>query len=156
MIQSGHIIVKEASWPSYVCAIWELSSATCPRTGSIITVIATDAPLLPLQCKRLARRGVMGLARTGSVAHTGSGDLLLAFATGNELPFADEKPYTLRSLPDWSLDPLFDAVVEAVEEAILNALVAAADMTGFAGHRAPALPHDELQRVMAQHRPARA
>ena len=123
------------------------------QTGSILTVIATDAPLLPLQCKRVARRGTMGLARTGSVAHTGSGDLFLVFATGNDLPFAEEQPYTLRALPDWSLDPLFDAVAEAVEEAILNALVAAETMTGFAGHRAPALPHDELQRVMARYRP---
>ncbi|MCB0205300.1 MAG: P1 family peptidase [Anaerolineae bacterium] len=72
---------------------------------------------------------------------------------GNDLPFAEEQPYTLRALPDWSLDPLFDAVTEAVEEAILNALVAAETMTGFAGHRAPALPHDELQRVMARYRP---
>ena len=126
------------------------------QTSSIITVIATDAPLLPLQCKRVARRGVMGVARTGSVAHTGSGDLFLAFATGNDLRVEDEQPINLRALPDWSLDPLFDAVAEAVEEAILNALVAADDMTGFAGHRAPALPHDALQEVMARYRPARA
>lgn len=124
------------------------------QTGSIIIVLATDAPLLPLQCKRMARRAAMGLARTGSVAHTGSGDLFLAFATGNDLPFTKEQPFHLRALPDWSLDPLFDAVAEAVEEAILNALVAAETMTGFAGHRAPALPHAELQRVMARYRPA--
>ena len=124
------------------------------QTGSIIIVLATDAPLLSLQCKRLARRGAMGLARTGSVAHIGSGDLFLAFATGNDLPFADEKLYTLRALPDWSLDPLLDAAADAVEEAILNALVAAESMTGVAGHHAHALPHDELKRVMARYRPA--
>ena len=125
------------------------------QTSSILTIIATDAPLLPLQCQRLARRGVIGLARTGSVAHTGSGDLFLAFATGNDLPLTEEQQFSLRALPDWSLDPLLDAVAEAVEEAILNALVAAESMSGFAGHHAPLLPHDELQRVMARYRPAR-
>jgi D-aminopeptidase len=89
----------------------------------------------------------------GGTGHNGSGDLFLAFATGNTFPPNAPAPYTIRMLPPAALDPFFDAVAEAVEEAILNALTAAADMTGYQGHQAHALPLDRLQAVMARHQP---
>jgi D-aminopeptidase len=119
--------------------------------GSIIVVIATDAPLLPTQCQRLARRATVGLARTGGVGFNGSGDLFLAFTTGNHLPRAGSAPLPLRMLPNGQLDPFFVAVAEATEEAILNALCAAETMTGYKGRTVYALPLDELVRVMARH-----
>lgn len=123
-----------------------------PQGGSIIVVIATDAPLLPVQCKRLARRATVGLARVGSVGHNGSGDIFLAFATGNHFPAKADTPIELKMLPHHHLNPFFEAVAETVEEAILNALVAAETTTGFKGRTAHALPLQELQRVMAKYR----
>lgn len=123
-----------------------------PSGGSIIVIIATDAPLIPTQCKRLAQRATVGLARVGSVGYNGSGDLFLAFATGNHFPAHAQAPYDLKMLPHHHLNPFFEATAEAVEEAVLNALTAAETMTGFQGHAAHALPLDELQRVMAKYR----
>jgi D-aminopeptidase len=120
--------------------------------GSIIVILATDAPLLPVQCKRLARRATVGLARVGSVGHNGSGDIFLALATGNHLPSGAKTTLDLRMLPHHDLNFFFEAVSEAVEESILNALCAAETMTGYQGHTAYALPLDELQRVMAKYR----
>lgn len=124
-----------------------------PQGGSIIIIIGTDAPLLPVQCKRLAQRATVGLARVGSVGHNGSGDLFLAFATGNQLPADPETHRTLTMMPHQHLNPFFEAVAEAVEEAILNALTAAETMTGFKDRTVHALPLDELQQVMARYRP---
>ncbi len=121
--------------------------------GSIIVIIATDAPLMPGQCKRLAQRATVGLARVGGIGHNGSGDIFLAFATGNDLPANPDSPYNLRMLPHHHLDPFFRGAAEAVEEAILNALTAAETMTGFKGRKAYALPLDELQRVIARYGP---
>jgi D-aminopeptidase len=118
--------------------------------GSIIVVVATDAPLLPVQCKRLARRATVGVARVGGVGYNGSGDLFLAFATGNHVPVRPKGLLELQMLPHEQMNPFFDAVAEAVEEAILNSLTAAETMTGFQGRTVPALPLEELQRVMAQ------
>ncbi len=119
--------------------------------GSIIVIIATDAPLLPIQCKRLAQRATVGLARVGGIGHNGSGDIFLAFATGNELPYRAETLPQLTMLPHHQLNPFFDAVAEATEEAILNALTSAETMSGYQGRTVRALPLDELQRVMAKH-----
>ncbi|MDT0276728.1 DmpA family aminopeptidase [Blastococcus goldschmidtiae] len=117
--------------------------------GSVIVVVATDAPLLPHQCDRLAQRAVLGIARTGGTGEHFSGDFAIAFATGNRLRASDYgatvpriQPVTM--LSDGHIDPLFDAAVEATEEAILNALVAARTMTGRDGVVAHALPHDHL------------
>jgi D-aminopeptidase len=110
-----------------------------PGTGSIIVVVATDAPLLPLQCRRLAQRAGLGIARTGGVGENSSGDMFLAFATGNRGLPADHHPgpalltTPVTMLANRCLDPLFDAVVEATEEAIVNALLAAGTMTGTGG-----------------------
>ncbi|MBO0778634.1 MAG: P1 family peptidase [Ktedonobacteraceae bacterium] len=120
--------------------------------SSIIVVIATDAPLLPVQCQRLARRATTGLARVGGIGDNGSGDLFLAFSTGNHLPLNASALYDLKMLPHDQLGLFFEATAEAVEEAILNALTSAETMTGYAGHTAHALPLDTLQSLMKGYR----
>lgn len=110
--------------------------------GSIIIIVATDAPLLGTQCRRLAQRATLGLARVGGNGHNGSGDIFLAFATGNHVPADAIAPHEVRMLPQEQIDPLFDATADAVEEAILNALCAAETLTGYDGHTAHALPLD--------------
>jgi D-aminopeptidase len=119
--------------------------------GSIIVVVATDAPLLPHQLKRIARRVPLGIGRNGSIAGNGSGDIFIAFSTAN--PAASDLGHLaqLKMVPNDSLDPLFAATVEATEEAIINAMVAARDMTGIDGHHVRALPHDELRAVLARY-----
>lgn len=118
--------------------------------GSVIALVATDAPLLPDQCRALARRVPLGLARTGTSGGHFSGDIFLAFSTGNAgaltsgFPDGPERLRTLAMVP-WNLmDRFYAATVQCVEEATLNALVANADMTGRSGHFSPALPHDQL------------
>jgi len=123
-----------------------------PSLGSIIVVIATDAPLIPSQCKRLAQRATVGLARVGSVGHNGSGDIFIAFATGNHLPDRAAKPIELQMLPHHHMNELFEGVAEATEEAILNAVCMAEPTTGFQGHTVHALPLDKLQEVMQHYR----
>ena len=116
--------------------------------GSIIVIVGTDAPLLPTQCNRLARRATVGLARAGGVGHNGSGDLFLAFATGNHLPEGEKRRH-LEMLDHEEIDPLFTATAEAVEEAILNALCAAETMTGYLGRTAHALPLEAVAEAWA-------
>ena len=129
-------------------------------TGSIIIVVATDAPLLSHQCNRLAQRATLGLARMGSIASNSSGDLVLVFATGNRgisIAGSAEAPPTLdvRAVDDRAIDPLFEAAAEATEAAIVNALLSAETMRGRDGITAHALPHDRLLEIMAAHgRPA--
>jgi D-aminopeptidase len=123
-----------------------------PISSSIIIIIATDAPLLSDQCRRLAQRAANGLARVGGSGHNTSGDLFLAFATGHHIPTHPDGPVPLGvMLPNQAMNPFFDAVVEMVEEAILNALTAAETMTGAGGRTAYALPLDELQRIMKKY-----
>jgi D-aminopeptidase len=128
-----------------------------PGGGSIIIIVATDAPLLPHQCARLAQRAGLGLARSGGYGATSSGDLFLCFATGNRgLAPAEVAPTgspfeTIRAMIDAALDPLFEATIEATEEAIANALVAARTMTGRDGITAHGLPHEQLVAIMAAH-----
>jgi D-aminopeptidase len=122
--------------------------------SSIIIIIATDAYLLPMQCQRLARRATLGLARVGGIGHNGSGDIFLAFATGNHI--TGNSPYDIKMLPNHHLNPMFEAAAEAVEESILNALTSAETMTGFKGRTAHALPLDELQRVVRKYRPSQS
>jgi len=125
-----------------------------PRSSSIIIIIATDAPLLPVQCKRLAQRATSGLARIGGFGHNSSGDLFLAFATGNHITEPVHGIIHLEGmLPNDAMDGLFDATVEAVEESILNALTTAETMTGYQGHTVYAIPLDLLQQVIKRYRP---
>lgn len=126
-----------------------------PETaGSIIVVVATDAPLLPGQCRRLAQRATIGVGRMGGLGENSSGDIFLAFATGNRglgEGRADWQPKAVQMLPNGALSPLFAAVADATEEAILNALCMAETMTGRDGHVAHALPLDRLQEVMRRY-----
>jgi D-aminopeptidase len=125
-----------------------------PGAGSVIVIVATDAPLLPHQCKAMARRVSLGLARTGTTGHHSSGDLFLAFSTANPGGFTpydsaasdrgDDGYDRLTFIPWRRIDPLFAAVVQAAEEAVANALVANQDMTGRLGRRSPALPRDQV------------
>jgi L-aminopeptidase/D-esterase-like protein len=119
--------------------------------GSIIVVVATNAPLLPHQLKRIARRVSLGLGRTGSIAGNGSGDIFIAFSTANPAASDPGQVVDLKMVPNGSMDPLFAATVQATEEAIVNAMVAATDMTGIDGHHVRALPHAELRAVLAKY-----
>ena len=121
------------------------------ETGSIIIVVATDAPLLPHQLKRLTRRAALGLARNGSVASNGSGDIFIAFSTANPGAAAPTGMASLAMLPNEEMNPLFEATVEATEEAVINALVAAETMIGIDNHQVIALPHDRLQQVLEKY-----
>ena len=121
------------------------------ETGSIIVVVATDAPLLPHQLERLARRAAMGLARMGSVAGNGSGDIFVAFSTANAGAAVGRGTAQVTMMANDEMSPLFEATVQATEEAIVNALVAAETMTGVDDHRVVALPHDRLREILRKY-----
>ncbi len=121
------------------------------ETGSIIVVVATDAPLLPHQLKRLARRVSLGLARTGAVSGNGSGDIFIAFSTANLEAAQAQNVASLTMLPNERMNALFEATVQATEEAIINALVAAETMLGIDNHKVIALPHERLQEVLRKY-----
>ena len=122
------------------------------REGSIIVVVATDAPLLPHQLERLARRVPMGIARMGGTGANGSGDLFIAFSTANPGAAAPSgPPVSLTMLPNGELNSFFLATIEATEEAIVNALIAAQTMTGVDGHTVYALPHDRVREILRKY-----
>lgn len=116
--------------------------------GSIIAIVATDAPLVADQCRRLARRATVGLARAGGYGHDSSGDIFMAFATGNHLPVG-ERIHTVRTLHHDQMTPLMRATADAVEESIMNALCGAETMTGFQGRTAHELPLDLVEELLA-------
>src|SRR5438093_7095470 len=119
------------------------------ESGSCIAVVATDAPLLPNQLKRLARRVSLGLARTGTISGNGSGDLFIAFSTANpNVASPDQITHNVQTIPNDLMDPLFAGVVQATEEAVVNALVDNHSMTGRDNHRVEALPHERLREIM--------
>jgi D-aminopeptidase len=120
-------------------------------TGSIIVVVATDAPLIPTQLKRLARRVSLGLGRDGSYSGDGSGDLFIAFSTANRRAISQKGLRQITMLPNGDMSPLFLATVQATEEAVINALVAAEDMKGINNHFVPALPHDGLREALKKY-----
>ncbi len=129
-----------------------------PEMGSIIVIVATNAPLTPDQLKRLARRVSVGLGRLGAIEGDGSGDIFLAFSTANQ--GADEgntaEPHTqanakLERMQSWKMNPMFTAVVQATEESVINALIAAKTMIGADYWVVPAIPHDQLQEGLRKH-----
>jgi len=119
--------------------------------GSIIVIVATDAPLLPHQLKRLARRVSLGLGRDGSISGNGSGDIFIAFSTANQGAAAVDRMVDLKMFPNDKLNPVFAATVEATEEAIINAMIAATSMTGIENHHVTALPHEQLRAVLRKY-----
>jgi D-aminopeptidase len=122
-----------------------------PGLGSIIIVVGTDAPLLPHQLKRIVRRAALGLARTGSIASNGSGDIFIAFSTGNAGADQSNSGATLAMVSNEDIVPLFHATVQATEEAIINALVAGRTMTGHRGNTVSGIDHTALQNVLREH-----
>ena len=124
-----------------------------PDQGSIIIVVGTDAPLMPLQLNRVAKRAAMGLARLGSYAGNSSGDLVVSFSTAAaEVNHEDqEQPSPIAPVANARIDPIFKATAEATEEAIVNALVAARTMTGANGARIFAVPHEELRTILKRY-----
>ncbi len=133
--------------PAYAGAL----SADVLDRGSIIIVVATNAPLLPHQLKRLARRTSLGLGRDGSISGNGSGDIFIAFSTANPGVDAPKGVVPVGMLSNDAIDPLFAATVQATEEAVVNAMVAADTMIGRDGHTAIALPHDRLRDVLKKY-----
>ena len=119
--------------------------------GSIIVIIATDVPLLPHQLKRIAQRIPLGVGIVGGRGSNGSGDIFLAFSTANESAFNRDETVTVESMPNDQLTPVFEATVQAVEEAIINAMVAAETMEGINGNKAFALPHDLLIKTLKKY-----
>jgi len=123
------------------------------KDGSIIVILATDAPLLPDQCTRLAKRATVGMARVGGNGLNGSGDIFLAFSTGNKIPVGPaDRPLEAKFVPADEMDGLFVGAAEAVEEAILNALCAAETMVGFQGRMIEALPVEIVKDIMGRYR----
>jgi len=122
------------------------------ETGSCIAVVATDAPLLPNQLKRLARRVSLGLARTGSISGNGSGDLFIAFSTANPgASNSDQLTHSVETIPNDLMDPIFAATVQATEEAVVNALIDNQSMTGRDNHQVDAIPHDRLRKLLRKY-----
>ncbi|MEK7264665.1 MAG: P1 family peptidase, partial [Pseudomonadota bacterium] len=119
--------------------------------GSIIVVVATDAPLLPHQLRRVAQRASLALGRMGSYASNGSGDIFIAFSTANSKAAYRLENQKVEFVPNDAMGPIFLAAVEATEEAIVNALIAAQTMTGINGYTVHALPHDRLQAALKKH-----
>jgi len=152
-------------WDGSVVPVCKSNVATkadgirAPETGSIIVIVATDAPLTPDQLKRLARRVSVGLGRVGSIEGDESGDIFLAFSTANagaDEGNSSEPPFTtpnakVERVQSWKMDAIFTAVVQAVEESVINAVVAAKTMTGADYWVVPAIPHDQLQEVLRKH-----
>jgi L-aminopeptidase/D-esterase-like protein len=142
----------------------EIPSSQVPTPkegGSIVVLLATDAPLLSHQLERIARRCGMGIAMSGSFAGNGSGDLFLAFSTANEAGVREEparrgqrtppSTHRVEMLPNAQMDPLFAATVDATDEAVINALVTAETMEGFDGHTVYALPHDRVREILGRY-----
>jgi D-aminopeptidase len=119
--------------------------------GSVIVVVATDAPLIPTQLKRLAKRASLGLGRNGTFSGNGSGDIFIAFSTANPGAIGPEGLHQIGMLPNDQIDPLLLATVQATEEAVINAMVAAETMTGVNNRTVIALPHDRLREVLKKY-----
>ena len=128
-----------------------LDDPTRGDVGSIIIVVGTDAPLLPHQLKRLARRATLGMARTGGLSGNGSGDIFIAFSTANPDAFKSEGLAAVQMVSNEEISPIFDATAWATEEAIVNAMVAAETMTGADGRRVERLPHDGLRAALKKY-----
>lgn len=121
------------------------------KTKSIILIVSTSAPLLPFQLKKIAKRVALGLAQTGAISHTGSGDIILAFSTGNRIPETQNQFYSIKAVNDFWISRLYQATVEATQEAILNALFTAETVIGKDGNTAYGLPLDQVKNIMKKY-----
>jgi len=121
------------------------------KDGSIIAVVATDAPLLPHQLKRVVKRVALALGRNGSIVHDYSGDIFIAFSTANTEAAKTSGVAQLKMLPNELIDPIFSATVQATEEAIINAMIAAQTMRGINGNTYYAIPHDRLREILKKY-----
>ncbi|TDZ58395.1 Beta-peptidyl aminopeptidase BapA [Colletotrichum trifolii] len=154
----GRILAKEKA-----DALAEAAAHKAKKDGSIIVIIATDAPLTPIQCQRLTKRATVGLSKVGGYGHNPSGDIFLAFSTGNHIPVQTisidrrdvdpwkPKPLKIEAVDDTSINSLLQAAADATEESIYNALSSAETMTGFGGRKVEALPLDRLKEIMAKY-----
>ena len=150
LLVAGAPVGRDMSCEQFPCR----AAASRPeaRDGSIIIVVATDAPLLAHQLKRIARRAALGLARTGTASGNGSGDIFIAFSTANEGAAKTQNSGSVTMLANSRMDPLFEATVQATEEAIINALVAAeTNLSGRDDHRIVALPHEPLRQALKRY-----
>ncbi|MEJ8566471.1 P1 family peptidase [Elongatibacter sediminis] len=148
---SDPAVERHVDWYPY-CEDATRETTTAPiRDGSIIIVVATDAPLLPHQLRRVAKRPSLALGRLGAVSEDGSGDIFVAFSTANAGRIDENEPSGIDMYPNNRLSAVFHATVQATEEAIVNAMVAAETMTGVAGMRVPALPHDAVRTLFIPH-----
>jgi L-aminopeptidase/D-esterase-like protein len=141
----------KTEWPTERCAEPQAAAGDRPESGSIIVVVATDAPLLPHQLERVATRVSLGVGRMGGFGGNSSGDIFVAFSTANARSAGSEGTARVEMLPNARMNSIFQATVEATEEAILNALLAAETMTGANGVRVHALPHDRLLAAMRKY-----
>lgn len=122
------------------------------KTKSIILVAATDAPLLPFQLKKIAKRVAMGLAQTGAISHTGSGDMIMAFSTANKIPRSRSHPYlNIKSVNDFWISPIYQATVEATHEAIVNAITSSRTVSGHDDNTAYGIPMDQVKKIMRKY-----
>lgn len=151
----GHELASPGEWPAGVKEAASTShvgtDGNAKDVGSIIVVVATDAPLLPHTLKRLARRVPLALGRNGSFSGDGSGDLFVAFSTANESAGEINGVHTVQMLGHDDMDPIFLATVQATEEAVVNALVAGRDMTGVNGHKVIGLPQEKVKALMKKY-----
>jgi D-aminopeptidase len=131
--------------------VYTAESPSASETGSIIIVVATDAPLLPHQLKRIARRASLGIGRNGGMSGNGSGDIFIAFSTANEHADQASTGISVGMLANENISPLFDATIEATEEAIINALIAGRGMTGNKGHVVDAIDHVNLAEILRKY-----
>jgi D-aminopeptidase len=145
LVQANHGSRRQLRLPGRLIGP-DLPPSTRSETGSIIIIVATDAPMLPHQCKAMAKRASMGLARTGAIAGLSSGDIFLAFSTGNSLEDC-EKDFQVQGTGMGQLTGFYEAVAQATEEAIWNALVAAKTMTGYLGTTIEAIPHELIRQL---------
>ena len=121
---------------------------TPENDGSLLVTIATDAPLIPSQCQRISKRACLAMARLGAIGEEGSGDFFLTFSTGNKFNYNQEKPADMKCFPNEQLDPLFEAAIESVEEAIINSMTNATTKTGQKGRTVHEIPLDKLKKIL--------
>ncbi len=143
--------LKDTLLPKFDDATGFIGTKPENEIGSIIVVLATDAPLLPDQLKRLAQRIALGLTRTGAIGGNGSGDIFIAFSTANKAAFSTDKEQQIVTMANEQMNVLFIATIQAVEEAIINSLFAGKTLTGINGNTMYGLPKEKVMSIMKKY-----